>query len=133
MKPLAFLTIAVLWVAQAAFADDAQGNHAVWGIGQSSCHAYSQARAAGEFTEYKTYLMGYLTACNTFIPETYNITGSKDLDGVLSWLDEYCKKSPVDSFERAMSQIVAAFRGSRATKAPSTPSWGRPPSFDGKN
>jgi hypothetical protein len=132
VRLFSLLIIIGFFSGQPAFADDANGNHAVWGIGQESCHAFGKARAAGEVTEYKSYLMGYLTACNILIPETYNITGARDLNGVLSWLDEHCGKNPMDSFDRALGQMVSAFRDSRLTKAPAGPSWGRPPSIDVK-
>jgi hypothetical protein len=132
MRSKVLSTFVLLAAAHAAGADDSRGNHAVWGIGQDSCHAYGKARTAGNFAEYKSYLMGYLTASNTILPETYSITGSRDLNGVLSWLDEHCGKNPMDSFERALSQMVAASRESRLTKAPAGPSWGRPPSIDVK-
>jgi len=118
--------VALWWTVLDVYGNDAQGNHAVWGIGQTSCHGYNRARAASGFGEHKAYLMGYLTAYNTFTPNTYNVAGSKDLNGILAWLDEYCKKNAIDSFERALSQMVATFHETRSATAQDQP-WGKLP------
>jgi hypothetical protein len=117
---LAFITMAP------CSGEDANGNHGVWGIGQSSCHSYNKAREGGDYNGYKVYLMGYLTAYNSLIPDTYNITGTTDLNGVLAWLDRYCKKTAIDSYEHALKQMVTEMHETRMKKATGGPEWGRP-------
>lgn len=125
MKMRALGGLAFLLATPPSWADDSNANHAVWGIGRTSCHGYSQARAAGEFTEYKVYSMGYLTAYNALTPNTYNVSGAADLNGVLAWLDDYCRKTPVDSFDHALRQMVTQMHESRVKKAPGAQTWGR--------
>ncbi len=115
-----------LLTALLAYAEDTDGNHAVWGIGQSSCHSYTKAREAGEYSDYKIYLMGYLTAYNSLIPETYNIAGTKDLNEVLAWIDTHCKKTAMDSYEHALKQMVTEMHETRTKKVMGNQAWGKP-------
>ena len=108
-----------------SYAEDTNENYAVWGIGQSSCHSYTQAREAGEYTDYKLYLMGYMTAYNSLIPDTYNITGTRDLNEILAWIDAHCKKTEMDSYEHALRQMVTEMRETRLKKAMGGQSWGK--------
>lgn len=89
-----------------AFAADAEGNFAVWGLGQASCNAYNKARAAHKDADYKTYLMGYLTAFNTITPHTARVTGDANLNTIMGWLDKYCHKSVVMSYEDALHHLA---------------------------
>ncbi len=124
MKKHTYLLFLGSLAASVCHADDGNGNHAVWGIGQSSCNGYNQARKAGNINDYKNYLMGYLTAYNTLIPETYNVTGKTDLNGVLAWLDDYCGKTAMDSFDRALNLMVTEMHGKRAKTPPAAKAWG---------
>jgi hypothetical protein len=108
-----------------ASANDAKGNHAVWGLGQSSCNGYNKARADQNFGDFKNYLMGYVTAYNTVASDTYSVSGSTNLDGLLTRIDEYCRKTPTDSFEHALSILVAELHEQRSRQAPSVTGWGR--------
>lgn len=90
---------------------DQGGNHAVWGKGATSCHSYTGARSEGkegkDGTAYRNFLMGFLTAANILMDETYSISGSKGLGEILLWLDEYCEEQPMSAFEAALSAFAA--------------------------
>lgn len=93
--------------AHTAMAVDKSGNFAIWGAGQKSCFNYSQARKSEDDNYYRYYLMGYLTAYNTLIAETYRVSGNKNLSDILGWLDNYCESKQVLGFDHAISEFVA--------------------------
>jgi len=97
---------------------DKSGNYAVWGAGRKSCFSYTSARGSGKYDEFKYYTMGYLTAYNALIPDTYRITGVESFPDVLSWLDKYCQKKPVHSFNRAIGDYIVAHHDSRLAHKP---------------
>lgn len=123
-SPWSVLLVSLI-IAVPSYAEDMNGNHAVWGIGQSSCHSYTQARAAGEYTDYKVYLMGYLTAYNSLMADTYSITGTQDLNEVLAWIDAHCKSAAMDSYEHALKQMVTEMHETRLKKAMGGQAWGK--------
>ena len=87
---------------------DAQGNYAVWGIGQTSCHQFGKAYEAGDLGAYKAYLSGFLTAYNAMAKDVYQITGRNTLKDNLAALDAHCAKNPMDSFERGIQALIEA-------------------------
>ncbi len=121
MKPSFIIALCAAHAVAPCRAYDAQGNLAVWGVGQTSCFSYKKARTAGGFNDYKHYTLGYLTAYNALTPETYNVSGSTDLHGVLGWLDAHCKKKPMESFEQALKTMVTTMHRSRQTLPPGRP------------
>ena len=105
-------------LAAAAHAADAAGNYAIWGVGRASCHQYSSAKNATERDRFKTYLTGYLTAFNTVTTDTYDATANKPLGESVAWLDDYCQLHPIESFDRAIQQLVDAHFESRLRQPP---------------
>lgn len=107
-------------------AADAAGNYAIWGVGRASCNQYVQSNDASSDERYKIFLMGYLTAVNTLSEDTYNVTGSQPLDAALGWLTEYCGAHLMDSFDRAVQQLVEAGFDTRQRVPPGHErGWGR--------
>ncbi len=100
-------------------AADGEGNYAIWGVGNSTCHHYNKARKSGEDDNYKNFVMGYLTAYNTLAEETYRITGDKNLTAVLDTFDAKCKVAPVNSFELVLTEIIQELYKGRLKKAES--------------
>jgi hypothetical protein len=85
---------------------DGAGNYAIWGPGRTSCNQFSKAAADPE--KYRVYLMGYLTALNTLGEDTYNATGNAKMQDLLAWLEDYCELHKMESFDRAVQQMVTA-------------------------
>ena len=106
-------------IATGAQAADKDGNYVVWGAGRASCNTYLHQRedevAMGKF---KGFLMGYLTAYNAFTPDTFRISGQRDLDALLEWLDQYCDEHRVEGFERAVQQLINALEPDKVQSAP---------------
>ncbi len=113
---------AFLGASVAAGAIDAEGNYAVWGVGQASCHQFDQAYAADDIAAFKAYLAGYLTAFNAMAKDVYQATGSNTLQDNLAALAAHCAKNPMDSYERSIQALIEA---SAQRKADGAGAWGR--------
>ena len=122
-----FTALALLLVPSLnTLAADAAGNYAIWGVGRASCHQYLKSDNATTDDRYKVFLMGYLTAVNTLSDDTYNVTGSRPLDEALGWLTDYCGKHQMDSFDRAVQQLVdAGFEARQRVPPGHERGWGR--------
>jgi len=102
----------------AAFAADQKGNYAVWGAGARSCHTYNQARAQGDMESYRSYIMGYLTAYDALVEDTYSISGTKTIDEIVLWLDNYCEMKPVHAFDQALADFTTDHIPTRSRRKP---------------
>ena len=89
-----------------AMAADKDGNHAVWGVGSKSCYHYSQAVGQPDAEQYRSYVMGYLTAYDALTENTYSIGAGKDLDQVMAWITDYCTKKQIHGFEQALAEFT---------------------------
>lgn len=98
---------------------DSDGNYAVWGPGQRSCHNYTKSREAGDYDDYKHFVMGYFTAYNTLTNETFRISGDKNINDVLTWLDDYCEPKGIHGFEQAVANFIVEHHETRLTRPPS--------------
>ncbi len=58
--------------------------------------------------------MGYLTAFNILTPETYRLSGNKNLNEILVWFDEYCELKAINAFELALADFVREHFESRS-------------------
>ena len=112
MKKILFLLLPCLGISlltNHAWANDADGNHAVWGIGQKSCIAYQENRDDPEQNiKYENFLMGFLTATNILMENTYSISGTLNLTEIMNWIGDYCEEQPMSSFEAAISSFSAS-------------------------
>ena len=105
----------------AACAADSQGNYAIWGAGGRSCHQFTQSSAeASTLAPFRDYLMGYLTAFNALTPDTYDAVGGASLEKTLVWLAAYCGEHKMDSFERAIGQLLVSSHDQRTRLPPGT-------------
>ncbi len=100
-------------------AADKDGNFAIWGKGNKSCHNYNISRNTDEEQRFKDYIMGFLTAFNVQMPETYRVSGNMNLDEILAWLDDYCQLKPVMSFEQSLADFIIENRDERMKRSPS--------------
>ncbi len=95
--------------AQNAYSADKNGRYWIYGVGRQACETYLEARTNGGFSEisYKNWISGYLTASNRSSEDTYNLLGSRDFQGALTWIDLYCKKHPQNTIYMAMANLSA--------------------------
>jgi len=97
-------------------AADGEGNYMVWGMGRASCHSFLRERGADE--RYATYLMGYLTAYNALVPQTYSASGRRDLDALLDLIETHCAEHRMDSYERAIGRVLERIASERWKAVP---------------
>lgn len=114
--------------APAANAADAAGNYAIWGAGARSCHQFRKSADDDAARQpFRHYLMGYLTAYNALAEDTYNAVGSLSLGDALDWITDYCQTNKMDSFDRAVVQLVASHHEQRRRTPGGSSQWGRAP------
>lgn len=101
-----------------ALAIDNDGNFAIWGYGNKSCYSFNIAKDGDEAPIFKHYLMGYLTASNIQITDTYRISGKMDMNEILAWLTEHCQKNPVTSFSHALANFIIEHHDKRMKQSP---------------
>ena len=84
-------------------------------FGHQSCGRYIEIRKVRgwERTARFYWVAGYITAYNGWIPDTYSIAGSSDIESIMLWLDNYCGANPVNSITVAMEHLIAELRPKR--------------------
>ena len=96
------------------------------GFGIQSCGRYLEARrdrdktadASNRTLAFTQWLAGFLTVVNleTTKKNGIDIIEGTDLDGVMGWLDKYCRENPLDSFDRASWNLAAELRKRKTPK-----------------
>lgn len=112
------IAVLIITFAASATAMDSAAKYAVWGVGGKACFTFTKDKKSGNGQKYLDYVMGYLTAYNRLTPETYGIAGKMDIDAVDAWLDHYCSKKPMNSFDQAMIDFIHAHTKTRYRVAP---------------
>jgi len=97
---LCSLAVAVaLLPASMAHAKDANGVSRIWGVGGDSCVKFLNDRQSPlTLKPYESWLGGFITGINSQIPDTYDITGGTDMDGLLEWIAQWCGVNPASKF-----------------------------------
>jgi len=82
--------------------------------------ARDEARRGDQFrtSKYLDWLTGYITAYNRLKPDTFDIVGQTDKGSWLSWLENYCKAHPLDSFSAAVAGLTDTLYPNRVKVAP---------------
>lgn len=115
MLRFAAFACAMVILCPMADAADKSGSYVTWGLGTDSCGTYTTARRDQSDLMYRVWLGGYLTATNIDTPDTVDIGGSTDLNGLLGWLDNYCQTNPTSSFGNAAEALVIFLYPKRQT------------------
>jgi len=104
------LTALVLLVSsQVALARDFEDGYAVYGAGADSCSQYlgSMKNGGREQDYFIDWMIGYLTAFNVIMPNTYNVLGETGFDSAQLWLKTHCERYPKEPFITAMIKLTA--------------------------
>jgi len=114
-KEIGLLAILMLLLNPLAVAKDSKEHFATYGLGGESCSGYLQARQSGGETEdaYRQWLAGYISAFNLIIDSNYDLFGSTDFEGMMTWLDDRCEKYPRANLTNTVarfSEIVFPYR-----------------------
>lgn len=96
-------------------ARDFEDNYAVYGAGSDSCGMYLQAMRKGgrELDYFIDWTIGYLSAFNVIMPNTYNILGESDFPTSQRWLERHCQKYPKELFVNALIKLTGVLHPMR--------------------
>ncbi len=123
MKRTAMAMLAGVFVAGSAMAADQNGNYRIKGLGLEACVDYLQAKNqnAPFYAFTRSWVNGYLSAYNQFRPQTYDIAGNANIQGLSGWLDQFCEANPSATLHTAVSNMVQALEPTKLTANPKGP------------
>lgn len=89
-------------------ARDFEDSYAVFGVGAQPCSVYLAAgkKGSADLDVFNDWIMGYLSAFNVIVPNTYNILGDMDFPTVQVWLQNHCQKFPRELFINAVARLT---------------------------
>ena len=89
-------------------ARDFEDGYAVYAAGSESCSQYlaAEQRGGGDYDYFVNWLIGYLSAFNVIMPNTYDILGENEFSMVQTWLNQHCAKFPKELFVNAAARVT---------------------------
>jgi len=89
-------------------ARDFENGYAVYAAGSESCSQYlaAEQQGGGEYDYYINWLIGYFSAFNVIMPNTYDILGESEFSMVQNWLKAHCRKFPKELFVNAAARVT---------------------------
>jgi len=89
-------------------ARDFEGGYAAYGAGAEPCSRYVLAMEKGtnDVDFFTNWLIGYFSAFNVIMPNTYNILGESDFPSAQGWLDRHCRRYPKELFVNAAARLT---------------------------
>ena len=93
---------------QSVIARDFEDGFAVYGAGGKSCQVYlkSMKQGAKQQEYFIDWTIGYLTAFNVIMPNTYNILGESDFADSQGWLQRDCSRYPKQLYIDAVIKLT---------------------------
>jgi hypothetical protein len=115
----AVVCVPLVFGALPALASDAAGKFTVRGVGSNPCSAVqaslkSNDKIAGSL--YLSWLMGYASAYNRHVPQTFDILPTSAGGDLLGIVMAVCRVSPNASLETATAQSLSAVAAMRLTR-----------------
>lgn len=104
--------LAILFVAGPAHAASGTGEYAIKGAGNADCAAYMQARRDGGevYGQFSGWLMGYVSAYNQVIPETYDVAPWQERDLLMALVENYCVNNGATRYSSAVLGLLSVIR-----------------------
>ena len=89
-------------------ARDFEDAYAVYGAGAQPCSTYLTAISQGGKEEdfFIDWMIGYLSAFNVIMPDTYDILGDNGFPLAQRWMEDHCRKFPRELFVNAMARLT---------------------------
>ena len=127
MSRLFISSLFIFLFSQGVNARDFESGYAVYGAGGDRCGAYLDSMKTGGRKQdyFIDYTIGYLTAFNVIMPNTYNILGETDFSVSQGWLQRHCKRYPKQMFINALiklTEVLYPLRFQSGLKKPATAS-----------
>lgn len=111
MKNFRLVAVAILLLAQSQAASaliNDNGQSMILGLGINSCGSWTENKRTDNLSNYteRQWLLGYVTAFNTWGPGDENISSGIDNNGLLAWVDNYCAANPLQTIGNAAEALV---------------------------
>ncbi len=107
MKRLFTICFILFMFNQQVIARDFEGGYAVYSAGGESCKAYLDSMKSGQKQDYFIdWTIGYLTAFNVIMPDTYNILGESGFIESQGWLQRHCNRYPKQLYINAVIKLT---------------------------
>jgi hypothetical protein len=112
MKTIGLMLSAAMLLGASA---DAQGGRRVTmlGHGASSCGQWVTDRRLNNISANsdRAWLLGYITAFNEFGGQpSGNVTAGVDVEGMVTWMDNYCQHHPLETISTGAYHLVDELR-----------------------
>jgi hypothetical protein len=90
-----------------AGARDFEDSYAVYGAGADSCSTYLESMEKGgkEQDYFIDWVVGYFSAFNVIMPNTYDLLGETDFPTAQRWLERDCQRYPKQLFISAVIKL----------------------------
>jgi hypothetical protein len=102
---------ALIFMSANAHCGDYRTQFTLLGLGGASCGSWSAARTRGdadtEAIAIASWVTGYLSGYNHFNKDTASITENVDTAATLRWVDNYCRKNPLNPVAAAADSLIA--------------------------
>ena len=102
------LLLLLLMVSTLTHGRDFEGSYAAYGAGAKPCSIYLRSieRGGPEEDFFIDWTIGYLSAFNVIMPDTYDILGESEFTTSQLWLEEHCQKFPRELFINAVARMT---------------------------
>ena len=93
---------------QPVMARDFESGYAVYGAGSDNCQAYlnSMKQGSKQRDYFIDWTIGYLSAFNVIMPNTYNILGESEFADAQGWLQRDCGRYPKQLYIDAVIKLT---------------------------
>jgi hypothetical protein len=94
----------VLCASMMLVADAAAETKHMLGLGGSSCGSWTKASPVTRSLA-QQWVVGYLAGLNSQTPDDLDFIKGADFDGLMSWIDNYCRAHPIESINTAANEL----------------------------
>ena len=111
--------LAAFLVVAGAFNKAEAGDYKIHGAGLSSCGKWTKDRNEGgmRYESNTNWFSGYITAFNTWGPygpfsDNQSVSGISDItegidaNGLVAWIDKWCRANPLESMDAAARNLI---------------------------
>lgn len=107
MTRLILIAIVFMLASGPVESKDAQGNYISLGY-VPSCGKWTSVRPGNSVKKYQVenWVLGVLTGYNMYIRGRKNIASASGIEGILGWIDNYCRTNPLTDLSGAVEAII---------------------------
>ena len=111
----ALFTLATVALCAPASAATSGGEFAIKDAGKADCRAFIAAKAKGgeEYGRFSGWLMGYISAYNQVMPNTFDIAPWQEMDLLMALMQNFCDKNGQAKYLPAAAGLIAIIKPMR--------------------